>query len=222
MNLTKIEWTDFTWNPITGCLHGCHFCYARRMAETRLRGRCGYPIDEPFSPTFHEYRLREPSQKRNPAKIFVCSMGDLMGAWVPAQWIQQVLSVIANNPQHTFQLLTKNPQRYLEFDYPDNVWCGASLESQNELYRLEVLKQVKAEVRFVSIEPLLSDIQADFDGIEWVIIGAMTGPKAIKPRIEWIDTILAQSNGIPVFLKDNLNYPKDGELSLPWRQEFPK
>ena len=208
MNRTKIEWTDFTWNPITGCLHGCQYCYARRMAETRLRGRCGYPNDEPFRPTFHEYRLDEPSKLSKPAKIFVCSMGDMMGAWVPDKWILQVLNIIEQNPQHTFQLLTKNPKRYLEFEFPKNAWCGTSIESQDKLHRLDIIKQVQAKVRFVSIEPLLSDIDANFDDIQWLIIGGMTGPKAIKPQKVWIENLLAQADGLPVFLKDNLSFPQ--------------
>jgi len=141
-------------------------------------------------------------------------MGDLMGAWVSEAWILQTLNVIEQNPQHTFQLLTKNPKRYLEFEFPNNVWCGTSIESQDKLYRLEIIKEVQAEVRFVSLEPLLSDIKADITGIEWVIIGGMTGPKARKPQMGWVDNIIAQANCTSVFLKDNLNHPLE-------KQEYP-
>jgi protein gp37 len=215
MNTTKIEWTDVTWNPVTGCLHGCQWCFARRLAETRLRGRCGYPSDEPFRPTFHENRLGEPLERKKPAKIFVSDMGDLMGRWVDKTWIQRVLDVVWLSPRHTFQFLTKNPSRYAEFEpYPSNAWLGTSIESQDKLGRLEIIKQVKATVRFVSIEPLLSDINVDFGGLQWIIVGGMTGPKAVKPKPVWVENILAQANGIPVFLKNNLSYPLR-------RQEFP-
>jgi len=212
MNRTAIEWTDYTWNPITGCLHGCPYCYARRLAEGRLKGRFGY--ENGFEPTFHENRLREPYQVKKPSFIFTVSMGDMFGGWVPVNWVNQILEVVINNPRHIFQVLTKNPRAYKLYDgeLPENLWIGTSVDgSGNSSKRIKELASIRHDsVKFVSVEPLLAPLPSDiylFEGIQWVIIGAQTGPGAKLPEIEWISTITWQSAAfarIPYFIKDNL------------------
>lgn len=225
MNRTSIEWTTYTWNPVTGCKHGCPYCYARRLAVGRLRGRFGY--GNVFEPTLHAGRLLEPLKVQKPARIFVCSMGDLMGEWVPTKWISRVIDTIRDAPQHVFQLLTKNPARYTEFKWPPNVWFGTSIDGTGDsMERLAVMRDVELNwgdaVRYVSFEPLLAEItkdpRFDLEGIDWVILGAMTGPRAQKTEPWWIVPIIDAANQarIPLFLKDNIKmscYRK--------RQEFP-
>lgn len=180
MQKTKIEWCDYSWNPITGCLNDCFYCYAKKIAMR---------FDGHFKPTFHEDRLEDPFKVVKSQKIFVCSMADLFGDWVPKDWIDRVLRVIKANNNHIFQLLTKNPKRYLEFEFPDNVWLGITEDYINQA-RLNYLKEAKAKYKFISFEPLLSDMSGlDLSGIDLVIIGAMTGAGAIKPEKQWIDSI---------------------------------
>jgi protein gp37 len=189
MNRTKIEWTNDTWNPVTGCLgpggtvekpNRCPYCYAEKIA-TRFKPLLGagddctqpgnglhevrYKRNQPsfrygFEPTFHSYRLSEPSQAKKPRKIFVCSMADLFGDWVPREWIVHVIGQAYLNPQHTFQFLTKNPKRLREFNpWPPNAWVGATVTNQPDAdERLPWLLQVDAPVLFVSHEPLVGEI----------------------------------------------------------------
>ena len=213
MNRTNIEWTNFTWNPLTGCTRGCNYCYARRMAY-RLRGRYGYPQDDPFAPTFHPDRLHEPSQRKKPAKIFTCSMGemfDLKAKWV---WAHRIFAAMRRTPRHTFQVLTKQPLNLLGryISIPHNCWLGISQDGRyTNDSAFHYLLNITAETKFVSFEPLLGEI-ADLDsnlcGIDWVIIGAQTGPGARPPEKEWVEDIIneARAQDIPVFLKDNLNW----------------
>jgi len=220
MQNTKIEWTGKVWNPVSGCYHNCDYCYARRMAN-RLRGRFGYPEDEPFRPTFHRDRIDEPSKLRKPTKIFVCSMGELFGEWVEDDWIDEVFHVVHENPQHTFQFLTKNPKRYLDRNnlYPRNVWLGVSVENNDNLWRIEYLKSlINVSVKFVSFEPLLTPIYPNLRNINWVLIGALTGPHGFKPSQSWIDYIEVEAgnSGAKIFEKNNL-YNNDRKLI----QEFP-
>jgi len=187
VNDTAIEWTDYTWNPTTGCSPvsaGCEHCYARRMAQ-RLRGRFGYPADEPFRVTLHPERLHEPVGMRKPARIFVVSMGDLFHEDVPDSFIDRVFAVMAVAQQHTFQVLTKRPERMLRWftqtafgatrealvyeatkksrwpGWPlSNVWLGVSCENQAAAdERVPILLQTPAAVRWVSCEPLLGPIE---------------------------------------------------------------
>jgi len=193
MNNAKntIGWCDKTFNPVTGCLHGCWYCYARKIAMR---------FDGHFKPTFHEDRLKEPYKLKKPSKIFVCSMADLFGDWVPRYWIGKILKVIKENPRHTFQLLTKNPKRYLEFKFSDNVWLGITEDYINQA-RLNYLKMAKTKYKFISFEPLLGDMSAlDLSGIDLCIVGAMTGARAVKPKQEWIDGIKHPN----IFYKNNL------------------
>ncbi|WP_456478203.1 DUF5131 family protein [Geoglobus ahangari] len=224
MNRTKIEWTDFTWNPVTGCRHGCQYCYARRIAS---RFRNLFPNG--FEPTFHPERLDEPFKvprsfrSRNPnlpegsAMIFTVSMGDLFGGWVSIEWIYPILNVVRSNPHHIFQFLTKNPYRLKEFPFTPNTWVGATVDwvTTESLRRARVaLSRVSgASVRFVSLEPFLHLdflVEAeDFEGFDWVIIGAQTNPYR-PPEKEWVRRVvkLAHDAGAAVFLKDNLNWPE--------------
>lgn len=223
MNRTKIEWADWTWNPITGCLHGCPYCYARRAAEDGpyLRGRGGYDAVHPFEPAFHPNRLSEPcGPRQRPSLIFVSSMGDALGEWVPREWISQVIDVCQRAPRHRFLWLTKNPARYVEFDWPVNCWLGTSVtgygDPQNdEYYRLVYLAsaaELKAPGRtFISLEPFTSRVRFGLLSLPhtwaaaWVIMGAQTNPRVLPSR----DAFLAMYNevrasGARVFLKDSI------------------
>lgn len=176
VNKTKIEWTDFTWNPLTGCKHNCPYCYAKKI---------GMRFDGHFNPTFHPERLNDKFPKK-PSKIFVCSMADLFGDWIPDKWIIDILRIAYENPQHTFQYLTKNPKRMQDFIFPYNAWIGTTIEDKSKLYRLEELQKVKAPYKFISFEPLLGKIDIDLtdSGIDLVIIGGLTGTKE-KTKKEW-------------------------------------
>ena len=182
---TKIEWADEVWNPVTGCSpvsEGCRNCYTRRMAQ-RLKGRFGYPADDPFRVTFHPDRLDQPLKWRKPRRVFVCSMGDLFHPDVHEEWIADVwlamgelygadgqILPVEDRPGHTYLVLTKRPERALDFlsrRYPDgwerkNVWVGVTAESQEEAdRRIPVLLQIPAARRFVSLEPMLAPVELD-------------------------------------------------------------
>ncbi len=234
MRKTLIEWTDWTWNPVTGCLHQCHYCYNLRPGSLLSRFGAVYIKNDKtctetsnwrrretgdihiadkgeripfgFDPTLYPHRLEDPLKKRRPSKIFVCDCGDLFGNWVPGQWIKEVLRVVKMCPQHTFQLLTKNPQRYLDFELPNNTWAGTTVTSNKDFGRAMIMKKVKVPVKFLSIEPLLGEVDFPLDGIHWVIIGAQTGRNPARPKKEWIEKILSNARKlkIPIFLKNNL------------------
>jgi protein gp37 len=154
MNKTAIETADYTWNPVSGCNHGCSWCYARTIAARF------YPKDIGFAPHFYPGRLSEPAKAKKPSKIFTVSMGDLFGDWVPTLWIAAVLEQVYKNPQHTFQFLTKNPKRLKDFNpWPTNCWVGTTVTNQADAdERLPWLLKVDASVLFVSHEPLLGQI----------------------------------------------------------------
>lgn len=235
MNLNNpIKWCDATWNPITGCLNDCPYCYARKLAEGRLKGRHGY--DHGFAPTFHPDRLREPYERKTPTKIFVASMGDMFGDWMTdhRNWIRDVMGVVHDNPQHTFQFLTKFPQNFNHLIGDDiftrlqpNMWLGVSVTCQDDLWRIDHLRKVVGGVRFVSFEPLLEDVgihKPDLTGIDWAIIGAETGKRndRVTPPAQWFDNLSAwvACKGIPLFQKDNI-LPYVPDWSGLW-QEFPE
>ncbi|MFA4972138.1 MAG: DUF5131 family protein [bacterium] len=228
MNRTKIEWADFTWNPIVGCTHGCPYCYARRFAK---RQKC--PQCREFTPHLHPERLDEPLRKRKPSRIFVCSMADLFdpltggvesGRVMHGRLWTQVCDVMADvrAQHHTFIVLTKQPEimwRRLATRYhpiPRNWWLGVSVTNQEDAdERIPALLSIKAAVRFISLEPLLGPVDLhplwlDARSLSWVIVGAQTGPGAVAPKPEWIESIIWQCRvaGVPLFLKDNLKWPK--------------
>lgn len=227
MNPTKIEWCDYTWNPVTGCLHWknpsiCQVgknCYGLKIAKR-------FPKNFPngFEPTFHQDRLIEPYILKKPSKIFTVSMGDLFGNWVPDDWINKVIKVTEDNSHHIFQFLTKNPARYKEFNFPRNCWLGITVNYQGDIYRImELTKYNEKNILFVSFEPLYGEIQMFFPDrehtIDWVIVGAQTNPYEI-PEKAWIKKLIrqARSIGAPVFLKDNLHWYKKIQ-EYPLREE---
>ena len=213
--MSKIEWTDETWNPVTGCTpisEGCKNCYAKRMAQ-RLKGRYGYPADDPCRVTYHLDKIMKPYTWKKPRRIFVCSMSDLFHDLVDNMMITRVLYQAIRSP-HTFIILTKRPQRVLEFynSHPfyakniDNIWFGVTAENQEQAdKRIPILLQIPAAVRFVSFEPLLSRIKAAkyAPKLDWAIIGCESGSGRRQTDVDWIidlkDTFVMYDK--PVFIK---------------------
>jgi protein gp37 len=185
MNKTSIEWCDYTWNPVTGCLHGCPYCYARKIAE-RFTGSKAWP--QGFKPMFHPERLNDPAKMKKPQTIFVCSMADLFGEWVPDLWINLIFAEIQKAKQHTYIFLTKNPSRYLKIPgtyFSKNLWFGTTVTGIGDIDRVYELQKLPAYInKFISFEPLLAVIpHLDLIGspfeepsIKQVIVGAQTNP----------------------------------------------
>ena len=255
MNKTKIEWCDMTWNPVTGCLHNCEYCYARKISDRFQINDVGKYIDIPFNewekyskgdkiysryfqPRFHSARLDEPQKHKKPQNVFVCSMADLFGEWVPDKWIKKVFEETNKAPQHRYIYLTKNPDRYYqlwegdEAIIPDGGVIGlfgasACTETEAESARRNL------NCSWMSLEPLQGDFSEEFfwhnnryiQDIEsrwqWIIIGAETGNRKGKiiPKREWIENIVnaCRDANVPVFLKDNLA----SVWGEPLIQEFP-
>lgn len=259
---TKIDWCDSTWNPVTGCLHGCEYCYARRIAERfggiapdlechnlnelnrDAKGNANvYPFG--FAPTFHRYKLDEPQKWKVPRTIFVCSMADLFGEWVPDEWIDSVISATQKATRHRYLFLTKNPDRYDEWlerfeegkiqsfvSEIENCWFGASASDNEQLERAN-----RTHAFWLSIEPIREHIFTDEDQFmefkqtpageiecarwAWVVIGAETGNSKNKvvPKKEWVMEIAERCDyyGTPVFMKESLREIMGNDF----RQEFP-
>jgi len=224
MNRTKIEWTDFTWNPITGCLNNCSYCYARKMYHRFGRD---------FTPQFHPERLSEPFKAPSGSKIFVCSVAEPFGWWVKEEWLLEIMKVINKNLDINFLFLTKCPQNIKKM-FPKaywwirglpNVWLGVSVTSDSDLWRIEELDRIDVcGGKFVSFEPLLKPVYLDDATIwafDWMIIGSQTQPLKLPER-KWVDELVfnARLVGIPVFLKNNLRpiFSKDDDFP----QEFPR
>lgn len=273
MNNTRIDWCDSTWNPVTGCKGGCDYCYARSIANRfggwttggvkttqnffsdppvldsplLLERKSGKAVKAPypfaFTPTFHRYRLEEPLKKRKGQNIFVGSMADLFGRWVPTKWIVEVLDICREAPQHNYLFLTKFPERYVELDHlallphEENFWYGATITDAKQMKRAaDSIGQLRQEVRsFFSMEPLMEDVarseawEMAYNGAyaNWIIIGAMTGPgsESQQPCREWVERIvddvkneLSPFYPIPVFMKGNLRKVWGRDLI----QEFPE
>lgn len=264
MKKTKIDWADSTWNPVTGCKHGCEYCYARGIA-TRFAGflpeenrtwelRSGgtlveldgmqarkrkdgkivpapYPCG--FTPTLHRYKMDEPKRWTKPRTIFVCSMADLFGRWVPDDWIEEVFKACEDAPQHRYLFLTKNPGRYVELANAGklptkaNFWYGSSTPTKEaEFFYHGELNT------FVSIEPILEPFTDLLDdGVDavrrvgWVIVGAETGNRAGKviPEKSWIMELknAADECGVPIFMKESLReiMGDDFKQESPWEVE---
>lgn len=210
MNSTKIEWAQATWNPITGCTpvsEGCANCYARRMA-TRLRGRYGYPADDPFRIVYHHKKYGEPLRWKKPRLIFVCSMGDLFHKDVDAGYLSGIFWVMKKAKQHTFLLLTKRPENVPRHKswWDKNIWLGVSAENQQRAdERIPILLQIPAAVRFVSVEPMLGPVvlPSRYAVLDWVICGGETGPGARPMRSDWARSLRdqCQETGVPFFFK---------------------
>lgn len=251
MEKSRIDWTDSTWNPVTGCYHDCKYCYARgitarfgdfmRIDGTDIKtvpGRDGRmcievahktasPYPEKFTPTLYRHRLMQYARKKGRV-IFVCSMADLFGEWVPDEWIRAVFDACAEAPQHKYLFLTKNPARYEELEKRgelpagDNMWYGYSytgVESEKYWSRERNV--------FISMEPLLKPVEVP--SADWVIIGAETGRRKEKvvPERKWVESIVDACRGrkIPIFMKESLSdiwgepiiqeYPEKVKVS-PW------
>lgn len=279
---TKIDWCDSTWNPVTGCLHGCEYCYARRIAnrfagcdklstympncqatwkrvnpeskpeeaifevyeqcppisirfdankQIEIHSVAPYPWG--FQPTLRRDKLAEPQHWKKPRTIFVCSMGDMFGNWVPDEWITEVFRACDAAPRHRCMFLTKNPKRYAELrakgiQPPANSWIGTSVttdaEAKEQTFALSECWNVNANW-FVSVEPLLepmsSEALEDLGAMHWVIIGAETGNSKNKviPERKWVDEIVdaCAKVGTPLFMKDSLRELMGDDF----RQEFP-
>lgn len=191
---SHIEWTQMTWNPVTGCTkigQGCKHCYAEGMAK-RLQAMGMERYRNGFGVTLQEDALDMPMRWRQPRLIFVNSMSDLFHVDVPQEFIRRVFAVMERCPQHTFQVLTKRSARLRELaehlPWPENVWMGVSVENEEVVQRVRDLRQVPASVRFLSVEPLIGPLE----GIHRVIVGGGSGPKARPMRREWVDSILTQ------------------------------
>ena len=264
---TKIDWCTHTWNPVSGCLHGCDYCYARRIAQrfgphvgerpmvdkdsgavgilrepdaegcytichaVKLADHTGKytrstPYPKGFAPTFSAHLLNFPEKNQAPARVFVCNMGDLFGAWVPDKWIETVFESCKRADRHVYMFLTKNPSRYIQLAQAgklpkgDNFWYGSTITNPDTDYFW-----ANEYNTFLSIEPLLSEFcEADNFGsllVDWVIIGAMTGPGANrhKPKKGWVQTIVnsCREAAVPVFMKGNL----EETWAAPLIQEYP-
>jgi protein gp37 len=207
---TSIEWTDVTWNPVTGCTKvspGCKHCYAERMA-LRLQAMNQRRYREGFRLTLQPDLLEQPLRWRQPRTVFVNSMSDLFHDDVPLEYLRLVFNVMAKASWHVFQILTKRAERLeqtaRELPWPPNVWIGVSVESEDYLFRIKHLRRVPGAVRFLSVEPLLSRIRRlPLRSIDWVIVGGESGPGARPIQPDWVRTIRDSclTKDVPFFFK---------------------
>jgi len=206
---SAIEWTEATWNPVTGCTQvspGCAHCYAKTFAE-RFRGVPGHPYEMGFDLTPRPDRIAQPLEWKRPRLIFVNSMSDLFHEGVEISFIQQVFQTMEQAHWHTFQVLTKRGERLAELapmlPWPDNVWMGVSVENQRWASRIDYLRQTPAAVKFLSCEPLLGPLTLDLDGIDWVIVGGESGHGARPMQLDWARSVRDQcvSAKTPFFFK---------------------
>lgn len=206
--MSKIEWTDFTHNIVTGCTHkspGCFNCYAETMTR-RLKAMGQKKYSEGFGVvvTHPEELNRVPKRTGQKNKVFVCSMADLFHKDVPSKFIQQALDAYATHTDMIFQILTKRSERLNDFSYPDNVWLGVSVENQNYTFRIDHLRATDAKLKFISFEPLIGPVgKVDLSGIDWAIMGGESGPNARYLDTNWIDELMSQCKtyGTAIFVK---------------------
>lgn len=231
---SSIEWTELTWNPLTGCTKigpGCMHCYAERMAiRLQAMGQPNYVRG--FNLDIHEQMLEQPLQWKRPHVIFVNSMSDLFHKDVPEEFILRAFDVMNRARWHQFQVLTKRAERLAELSprisWPQNVWQGVSVENQDYAYRIDYLRLTGAATKFLSLEPLLGPVPAlDLSGIDWVIVGGESGPGARPMKAEWVLDIRdrCRKAGVPFFFKQwgGLNKKKAGRLlgGITW-DEMPR
>jgi len=219
MSVTKIEWTERTWNPVTGCTKisaGCAHCYAEIMAN-RLKAMGVAKYSNGFLPTIHKDSLDEPIRWKAPHTIFVCSMADLFHESVPFSFIDRVMDTIQKAAHHRYQILTKRAGRMAEYfrnnTVPSNVWVGVTVEDIDAKSRIDILRNIKSSVRFLSCEPLLEDLgRLDLSNINWIIVGGESGVQARPMSPEWVMSIQAQANdrNIPFFFKQWGTWGADG------------
>jgi protein gp37 len=207
---SAIEWTEATWNPVTGCSKvspGCAHCYAETFAE-RWRGIPGHPYEQGFELRLWPGRLEQPLRWRRPRTIFVNSMSDLFHEDIPATFIEQVFRVMERARWHVFQVLTKRPERALELaprlSWPAHVWLGVSIENRRFVARAETLREVPADIRFISAEPLLGPLEGlDLTDIDWLIAGGESGPRHRRIDIDWVRDLRDRcvEDGVAFFFK---------------------
>lgn len=219
MRTTKIEWTDKTWNPITGCSKkstGCLHCYAEVMAR-RLKAMGQEKYANGFTVTLHERCLKEPLTWRGNHNIFVCSMSDIFHEDVPFDFVDKMFDIIKSTPHHRYQILTKRAERMSEYfatrSVPNNVWLGVTVEAQSSRFRIDYLRDLPAIVKFLSCEPLIEDLgELDLTGIDWVIVGGESGPQARPMQEAWVLNIREQveQQGASFFFKQWGTWGADG------------
>jgi protein gp37 len=203
MTRSSIEWTDETWNPVTGCLKvspGCKHCYAERFAE-RFRGVPRHPYEQGFDPSLRPNRLDQPLSWRTPRMVFVNSMSDLFGDFVPDEYLARVFQVMRSTPQHTYQVLTKRAERLRTWTSGQkwlatakHIWLGVSVENKKHgVPRIDQLRRSVAGCRFLSVEPLLEHLgKLDLGAIDWVIVGGESGPGARPMDPAWVRSVRDQ------------------------------
>ena len=218
---STIEWTESTWNPVTGCTKvspGCKHCYAERMAK-RLKAMGQSNYVNGFNLTIHKHSIELPIKWKTPQVIFVNSMSDLFHRKVPVEFVLKVFDVMNRADWHTYQILTKRADRLLQVDskipWADHIWMGVSVETSDYQSRIDALRETSARVKFVSFEPLLGPIPyVNLDGIDWVIVGGESGPKARPMNMSWVTEIRDQclALGVPFFFKQwgGVNKKKTG------------
>lgn len=219
MKTTKIEWTDKTWNPITGCTKvsaGCVNCYAEIMSR-RLKAMGQTKYKNGFKLSLHEEVLKEPLKWKSPHTIFVCSMSDLFHQDVPFEFIDEVIKIIESTPRHRYQLLTKRAERMYEYfqtrTIPKNAWLGVTVEVQSSKQRIDLLRKLNASILFLSCEPLLEDLEdINLENIDWVIVGGESGSRARPMKEEWVLSIKKQSEtqNVAFFFKQWGTWGSDG------------
>jgi len=218
-NKSGIEWTDFTWNPVTGCHHNCSYCYAkniaRRFIDTFPKGFDYHVREERF-----DAPENQPFPRPGKNKVFVCSMADLFGEWVEEEVIYRVLEKAEQHPEFTFIFLTKNPGRLSSFTFPKNAWVGATIDRQSVLdSSLKALSETDAVLKYISFEPLIEEITVDAELVASVVDWAIIGCDSSKRRNKFIPSLIHiagmmhdfQQAGLPVFLKPNVaeSFPQD-------------
>lgn len=220
MGLSKIEWTEETWNPTTGCTKispGCKFCYAETMAK-RLKSMKTPGYENGFKFTLMPERLDQPIKRKKPTKYFVNSMSDLFHEDMPVEFLDKVMDVIEKTSRHIYQILTKREGRMLEYlssrKIPKNVWLGVTVENKKYgLPRIDVLRNLDATIKFLSVEPLLEDLgRVNLEGIHWVIVGGESGHKARPMKVEWALNMkrCCQEQDVAFFFKQWGTWGMDG------------